>query len=136
MKYQGTVSLVLLLITLAAPLSANDNVDKVIYLVFEGNSIIATNANLGRFDELKLSAQEKVIDYSVANAVAVVVTNQRYLGYGAFPSSWQGVRVIAGEKVRRLEADGATALVVTSDRILTFSGRNGSWSQTKSPLSK
>lgn len=128
--------LALLLAALTSPLAAEDYPGKVIYLVFEGNSIIASNAGLGRFDELKLSAQERVIDYVVADRAAVVVTNQRYLGYGAFPSAWQGLRVIAGEKVKRLEAEGATALVVTSDRVLTFSGRNGSWAQTRSPLSK
>jgi hypothetical protein len=104
---------------------------KSIYLVVEDNRIVGTNTQLGIRDVLYLSAQERVLDMSVANGVAVVVTNQGYHGYGVFPSGWQSVRSIAGERLERLETEDLSALVVTNERILTYSATSGSWSWTR-----
>ena len=115
----------------AAPPAAADVVEKVLFLIVENDEIIASNAKTGRFDRLDLHAKERVIDYKVANAVAVVATNQRYAAYGVFAGGWQSIRLIAQEKTESMDAEDFSATVVTSDRILNFSGRSGAWSETR-----
>ena len=108
-----------------------DEVEKLLFLVVESDEVIASNTMLGRFDRLEMSAKEKILDYKVSNAVAVVVTNQRFVAYGVQPGSWKSRRTIAGEKMESLEVADYSATLVTSDRILNFYGRTGTWSDTK-----
>jgi hypothetical protein len=108
-----------------------DDVEKLLFLVVESDEVIASNTMLGRFDRLEMSAKEKILDYKVSNAVAVVVTNQRLVAYGVQPGSWKSRRIIAGEKLESMEVADYSATVVTSDRILNFYGRTGTWSETK-----
>ena len=108
-----------------------DEVEKLLFLVVEKDEVIASNTMLGRFDRLEMSAREKIRDYKVSNAVAVVVTNQRFVAYGVQPGSWKSRRTIAGEKMESLEVADYSATLVTSDRILNFYGRTGTWSDTK-----
>ena len=70
-------------------LSGADEVEKVLFLVVERDQVIASNTQAGRFDNLNLSAKERIQDYKVGNAVAVVVTNQRFAGYGVLAGGWQ-----------------------------------------------
>ncbi len=123
----------LLLVVLLLPLSpvAADVVEKVLFLVIEKDEIIASNAKTGRFDRLELRAKERIVEYKLANAVAVVETNQRYAAYGVFTGQWQSIRLIAQEKTESVQAEDFSATVVTSDRILNFSGRSGAWSETR-----
>ena len=107
------------------------DVEKLLFLVVDGDEVIASNTRLGRFDRLDLSAKEKIIEYKTASAVAVVVTNQRFAAYAVFPGSWQSRRVRAGEKLESLELADYSATLVTTDRILNFYGRTGNWSETK-----
>ena len=131
-KYQS-VCKALLLVVLLLPLSpvAADVVEKVLFLVIEKDEIIASNAKTGRFDRLELRAKERIVEYKLANAVAVVETNQRYAAYGVFTGQWQSIRLIAQEKTESVQAEDFSATVVTSDRILNFSGRSGAWSETR-----
>ena len=108
-----------------------DEVEKLLFLVVEKDEVIASNTMLGRFDRLEMSAKEKIRDYKVSNAVAVVVTNQRFVAYGVQPGSWKSRRIIAGEKMESLEVADYSATLVTSDRILNFYGRTGTWSETR-----
>jgi hypothetical protein len=78
-----------------------------------------------------LSAREKILDYKVSNAAAVVVTNQRFAAYGLFHGGWNSRRVHADEKIESLEVADYSATLVTSDRIMNFYGRTGTWSETK-----
>ena len=112
------------------PLAA-DSVEKILFLVIDDDEIIASNTKLGRFDRLEMHAKEKLLDYRTANAVAVVVTNQRVAAYGVLTGKWNSRRIQAGEKVESLEAGGYSATLVTSDRLLNFYGRTGTWSETK-----
>jgi hypothetical protein len=107
-----------------------DEVEKVVFLIIEEDEVIASNTMTGRFDRLDLHAMEELIDYKAANAVAVVVTNQRYAAYGVLPGGWQSIRKRAGEKTRSIDAIDYSATVVTSDRILNFYGRTGAWQET------
>lgn len=120
----------LLAIFLAAPLCAKE-VEKVLFLTIEKNEIIASNTRVGRFDRLKLSAKERIEEYKVANAVAVVVTNQRFVAYGVLRGGWQSVRLLASEQTESIEVSDYSANIVTSDRILNFNGRRGTWIETR-----
>jgi hypothetical protein len=108
-----------------------DEVEKVLFLVVEKDEIIASNTKAGRFDRLDLHAKEVVREYKVANAVAVVITNQRFAAYGVLTGSWQSTRTEAQEKVKSIEVADYSATVVTNDRILNFSGRTGAWNETR-----
>jgi hypothetical protein len=119
---------ILLLAILSSGVRADDDVLKTIFLVTEPDRVVAANADTGQFFELELHAKETVEHSHVANAVAVLVTNQRFAAIGAFPGGWRSIRRQADEAFVSAEAAGYSALVVTSDRILSFSGRNGSWS--------
>lgn len=119
---------VLLLAFISLGVQAEEDVIKTIFLVTERDRVIAANADTGQFFELELHAKETVEHSHVANAVVVLVTNQRFAAIGAFPGGWRSIRRQADETFVSAEAAGYSALVLTSDRILSFSGRNGSWS--------
>ena len=127
---------VLLILLLASPVAvvADEVVAKTIFLVDEGNRIVAANTATGQFFSLPVRAKEKIYNRYVANGVAILVTNQRFAGVGSYPSGWSSLRRIAGEKVVSAEVVDKSALLVTSDRILTFNGDSGSWSETRRGL--
>ena len=77
------------------------------------------------------TAKERIREYKVSNAVAVVVTNQRLVAYGVIAGGWQAIRIQAGERVERIEVEDYSATVVTNDRILNFYGRSGAWSHVR-----
>ena len=123
----------ILILTLSAQSfqACADEVEKVLFLVFESGEVIASNTRTGRFDRLKMHAEEHILDYQVANAIAVVITNRRFAAYGVLFGGWQSKRIKAGEKPQSLEVADYSATLVTSDRILNFSGRSGAWSETR-----
>ena len=107
------------------------DVEKQVFLVVDNDEIIASNTRLGRFDRLKLGPRETLLDYRAANAVAVVVTNRRFVAYGALYGSWHSRRAHANEQVESLEVADYSATLVTCDRILNYSGRTGVWSEAR-----
>ena len=127
------ISRVLLILLFASPLTvtADEVVAKTIFLVDEGDRIVAANTATGQFFSLSISAKEKIQKRYVANAVAILVTNQRFAGVGSYPSGWSSLRRIANEKLVSAEVVDRSALLVTSDRILTFNGDSGSWAETR-----
>jgi hypothetical protein len=128
-KRQILIAFLLVLLS-PAGLAVADEVEKVLFIVVDGDDVIASNTKAGRFDRLKLSAKEKIQDYTVANAVAVVVTNQRYAAYGVLAGGWQSLRRRAKEETEKIEVQDYSATVVTSDRILNFYSRTGTWNET------
>ena len=121
----------LLLPMLAASGSADEVVEKTIFLVNEKGRVVAANTQTGQFFDYVLSAKERIHERHVANGVAILVTNQNFAGIGPFPSGWGTLRRKAGEKIVSVEVAGHSALVVTSDRILAFNGRAGDWSEKR-----
>lgn len=121
---------VLLGVALVLPVCA-DEVEKVLFLVVEKDEVIASNAKAGRFDRLKLHAKERVREYKVANAIAVVVTNQRYAAYGVLSGGWQSIKLIAQEKTESIQVEDYSATIVSSERILNFYGRSGTWNEVR-----
>jgi hypothetical protein len=128
MRQWRCTAAVLVLALMSFGLQAEEDVLKTIFLVTEADRVVAANADTGQFFELGLHAKERIEHSHVANAVAVLITNQRFAAIGAFPGGWRSIRREADEAFVSAEAAGYSALVVTSDRILSFSGRNGSWS--------
>jgi len=128
--FAGRLLLILLLISPMA-VTADEVVAKTIFLVDESDRIVAANTATGQFFSLPIRAKEKIQQRYVANAVAILVTNQRFAGVGSYPSGWNSLRRIADEKVVSAEVVDRSALLVTSSRILTFNGDSGSWSETR-----
>ncbi len=128
---KAAVGILILALSASSFQACADEVEKVLFLVFESGEVIASNTRSGRFDRLKLHAEEHILDYQVANATAVVITNRRFAAYGVFFGGWQSKRIKAGEKLQAMEVEDYSATLVTSDRILNFSGRSGAWSETR-----
>lgn len=110
---------------------AGDEVEKVLFLVIEKREVVASNTLANSFDRLELHAKERIEEYKVANAVAVVATNQRYVAYGVLSGGWQSLRSRAGERLLSIEVADYSATLLTSDRILNFYGRNGTWAEIR-----
>lgn len=117
----------------AEPQSAYERVPKQVELIVDGGWMIASNVRFSRFDELKLSAQEVIIDSRVGNAVILIATNQRFIGYGV-RSGWRTMDRNANEQVERLSAEDYAGLVVTSRRLLNFNGETGVWGAENRPV--
>ncbi len=109
---------------------ATDAVPKQVHLIVENSRLVASNIRLSRFDELKLNAREKIIEDAVGEAVIVVVTNQRIIGYGVL-SGWRSVPANASEEVEEITAEDFAGLVRTNQRLLNFNGQSGVWAQRK-----
>jgi len=110
---------------------AEDSIPRLVYLISEGDRLIASNIQFSRFDALRLQAKEKIEQQKVAKAVIVVVTNQRIIGYSVYQSAWRVVPRDAGETVVSVDAEDYSASVITSDRMLNFNGRSGAWVEMK-----
>ena len=114
--------------------SQADDVEKVLFLVVDRSEVIASNTKAGRFDSLKLGAKENIQTHEEGNAVAVVVTNQRFAAYGVVAGGWQTIRRQAGEKIESIQVEDYSSTVVTNERILNFYGRTGNWNQVNRNL--
>jgi hypothetical protein len=106
------------------------NVPKQVHLVADSGRIFASNVRLNRFDELKLQAQERVREQKVGEAVAVVVTNQRFIAYGVV-SGWRSIDRSPDEQTESVSAEDYAALIVTNDRMLNFNGQSGVWGEQR-----
>lgn len=122
---------ILLTAALGGAAARADEVEKTLFLVVESDGVIASNTLTGRFDRLELDAKEKILDYKVANAVAVVVTNQRFVAYAVLAGGWRTLRREAGEEDESLEVADYSATLATNERILNFNGRTGAWHQLR-----
>jgi hypothetical protein len=129
------------LAALAAPepvLLAQDDashVSKQVHLVTDNGKLFASNVKLNRFDELKLDAQERVIDQQAGAAVAVVITNQRIAAYGVL-AGWRSVDRLPNEQIESITAEDFAGLIVTSSRMLNFNGETGVWAARKRAVAR
>lgn len=121
----------MLLMTIALDGLAESTLPKLVYLIEEDGELIASNIKFNRFDELKLQAKESVVQYAVANAVIVLVTNKRIVAYSVYAASWKILDREADEQVKTISAEDYAALVVTSKRYLSFNGKTGVWAETQ-----
>jgi hypothetical protein len=119
-----------------APVAAqNGYVPKQVHLVTDNGKLFASNVKLNRFDELKLDAQERVLDQQVGAAVAVVITNQRIVAYGVL-SGWRSIDRMPNEQVESITAEDYAGVIVTSSRLLNFNGETGVWAAQKRAVAR
>ena len=110
---------------------ADNSVPKLVYLIEDGDKLIASNIKFNRFDELKLQAKETVEHNAVGNAVIVVITNKRIIAYSVYTASWRSRDVEADENILEVFAEDYSALVQTTKRFLSFNGKNGVWTESQ-----
>lgn len=122
--------LLLLSWLLAASVHAQEQPAKLVYIVREGDTIVASNVLFSRSDTFRLKAQERVVREAVDNAVVVVESNKRLIAYSVYTAAWLTMALKAGESVEKLEAEDYSAFVLTDRRILNFNGRSGVWSES------
>jgi hypothetical protein len=120
-----------LLLSFANSVFAENGIPKLVYLMIDDDKLIASNIKFNRFDDLKLQAKEKVLEHAVGNAVIVVVTNKRIIGYSVYTATWRSRGIEADEDVSSIAAEDYSALVQTSKRFLSFNGKNGVWAETQ-----
>ena len=135
---RALLSVVATIASVAVPAHAqltSANVPKQVHLVQDGNRILASNVRLNRFDELRLSAQERVREQKVGEAVAVVITNQRIIAYGVL-SGWVSTDRVANETIQSVSAEDYAGLIVTDQRMLNFNGETGVWAEQKRRVSR
>jgi hypothetical protein len=122
--------LLLLAWLLAASAQAQEQPAKLVYIVRDGDTIVASNVLFSRSDTLRLKAQERVVREAIDNAVVVVQSNKRLIAYSVYTAAWLTMALKAGETVEKLEAEDYSAFVLTDRRILNFNGRSGVWSES------
>ena len=110
-------------------------VPKQVHLVNDGAKLFASNVKLNRFDELKLDAQERVLDQQVGAAVAVVITNQRIVAYGVL-AGWRSMDRMPNEQIESVMAEDYAGLIVTSIRMLNFNGETGVFAERKRAIAR
>ena len=124
------------LVALGVPVAAQSGyVPKQVHLVSDNGKLFASNVKLNRFDELKLDAQERVLDSQVGAAVAVVITNQRITAYGVL-SGWRSVDRMPNEQIESIMAEDYAGVIVTSARLLNFNGETGVWAAQKRAVAR
>ena len=101
----------------------------------DGGKLFASNVKLNRFDELRLDAQERVLDQQVGAAVAIVITNQRIAAYGVL-SGWRSLDRMPNEQIEKVTAEDYAGLVVTSARMLNFNGETGVFAERKRAVAR
>jgi len=110
-------------------------VAKQVHLVNDNGRLFASNIKLNRFDELKLDAQERVLDQQEGAGVAVVVTNQRIVVYGVL-SGWRSMDRLPNEQIESIMAEDYAGLIVTSTRMLNFNGETGVFAERKRTIAR
>jgi hypothetical protein len=110
-------------------------VPKQVHLVADGSKLFASNVRLNRFDELKFTAQERVLDSQVGAAVAIVITNRRIAAYGV-RSGWRSLDRMPNERIERIAAEDYAGLIVTSERMVNFNGQSGVFAERKRPVAR
>jgi hypothetical protein len=124
------------LVALGDPAGAQSGyVPKQVHLVTDNGKLFASNVKLNRFDELKLDAQERVLDSQVGAAVAVVITNQRITAYGVL-SGWRSLDRMPNEQIESIMAEDYAGVIVTSVRLLNFNGETGVWAAQKRTVAR
>ena len=104
---------------------------RLLYVVREGDTFIASNVLFSRTDEFELAAQERVAEERRDNAVLVVATNRRLIGYSVYTAAWVTLPLKAGERLEQLEAEDYSGFALTSRRVINFNGRTGEWSESR-----
>lgn len=107
---------------------AQVGVRKQVFLVVDGDRLVASNVRTNGFDEIRLDARERMLDSEEGEGVIIVITNQRILAYGA-ASGWSAKDRNTNENVQSVSAADYAGLIVTNKRMLNFNGETGVWGE-------
>lgn len=121
-------AVVLAVALLASVASAQQAIRKQVFLVVDGDRLVASNVRTNGFAEFRLDARERMLDSAEGEGVIMVVTNQRLLAYGAY-SGWSARDRETSEQIETLSAVDYAGLIVTSRRMLNFNGETGVWGE-------
>lgn len=127
---QFLVALLLSAMPSVQPADAQSGVRKQVFLVVDGDRLVASNVRRNGFDEFRLGARERMLRSEEGEGVIIVVTNQRLLAYGA-ASGWSARDRDVNESVESLSAVDYAGLIVTDKRMLNFNGQTGVWGERK-----
>ena len=108
--------------------NAQEGVPKQVFLVLDGDRLVASNVRTNGFDEIRLDARERMLDSEEGEGVIIVITNQRILAYGA-ASGWSERDRNTNEQVQSVSAADYAGLIVTNKRMLNFNGETGVWGE-------
>jgi hypothetical protein len=118
------------LVLLAVPAGATDTPPaRQLFWHIEGDRVIVANVRFSRTDELRMRGREVIEDTASSNAMLVVVTNQRFVGYSVYTASWQSLDRQPNENVETLAAEDWAGYILSSQRALNFNGRTAAWSE-------
>jgi len=107
---------------------AQTRVAKQVFLVIDGDRLVASNVRTNGFDELRLEARERIQLSEEGEGVIVVVTSRRLLAYGA-ASGWTSQDRNPNERIESISAADYAGLIVTNKRMLNFNGETGVWGE-------
>jgi len=107
---------------------AQTRVAKQVFLVIDGDRLVASNVRTNGFDELRLEARERIQLSEEGEGVIVVVTSRRLLAYGA-ASGWTSQDRNPNERIESVSAADYAGLIVTNKRMLNFNGETGVWGE-------
>jgi hypothetical protein len=107
---------------------AQSGVAKQVFLVRDGDRLVASNTRTNGFDELRLDARERIQLTEEGEGVIIVVTSQRLLAYGA-ASGWTAQDRVPNEHIQSISAADYAGLIVTNKRMLNFNGETGVWGE-------
>jgi hypothetical protein len=120
----------LCLVLLAAPAATADAPPaRQLFWHIEDDRVIVANVRFSRTDELRLRGREVIEDTASSNAMLVVVTNRRFVGYSVYTASWQSMDRQPNETVETLAAEDWAGYILSSQRALNFNGRTAAWSE-------
>jgi hypothetical protein len=130
-RYVPTIFVLFVVTTLSFVMrdaNAQEGVRKQVFLVVDGDRLVASNVRTNGFDEIRLDARERMLDSEEGEGVIIVITNQRMLAYGA-ASGWSAKDRNTNEDVQSVSAADYAGLIVTSRRMLNFNGETGVWGE-------
>ena len=93
------------------------------FLHIERDGITAYAPGRRRHAEVRRQANERFLLTRTTPVLGIVVTTDRYLGYGIRGSGWRKVNRLPLEKLVDLRVQDSSAIILTSHRVLTFDGR-------------
>ena len=97
--------------------------NQTVFLMTDKKHLVGCHSASGRFREIKLLNEERLLKSLTGEIVAVAITNRRYLGYSGTTNRWYIENGRSGEKFQDLQVSSSSAVVLTSRRIMTFNGR-------------
>ena len=98
-------------------------------LKIDDTQVIIVNPATGGLVQVALAPDEKILAKSTTAAFAVIITNQRALGYSLKRGSYIEIRLAEGERPTSISDKDNTIRVETGKRVLIFDSNAGTWAE-------